>query len=78
MRKRHMQISHWTVSSSRIKKEERVLVLADLHQQASPSLLEDWLALEPTVALIVGDFIEHDEKSKGEQETLQLLAEYVK
>lgn len=75
MSKKHTQISQWTLSSDRIKVEERVLVLADLHQQAAPSLLEDWLALEPSVVLIVGDFIEHDERKRGEQQTLQLMAE---
>ena len=73
MNRTSTQVTRLTVCSSRILKEERLLILADLHQQARSSYLPLWQSLDPTAVLIVGDFIEADQRPRGREETLSLL-----
>lgn len=70
------RLTHLSLSSPRIASFERLLVLADLHQQARAGDAARYLAKEPTAILIPGDWIEvSDKREKGRKETLALLGE---
>lgn len=73
MKQASMQISYLDLCSPRIQKEKRILILADLHEQPGARWLSDWTALQPDAVLIVGDFIEHEDKRGHRRETLSLI-----
>ncbi len=70
------RLTQRSLSSPRITSPERLLILADLHQQARAGDAERYLALEPTAILIPGDWIEVSERrTRGRDQTLALLGE---
>ena len=74
-----IELTHLTLASPRVLSAERLLILADLHQQAREEYEERWLALSPTAVLIPGDWIEGREGRSGRAQALSLLrrlAEY--
>ena len=69
-----VRCSRYTVTSPRISRPERALVLADLHQQTRDGMLARWERLSPTLVLIPGDWLESDVKrTVGRERTLALL-----
>ena len=70
------KLTRLSLCSPRVVSPERLLVLADLHQQVGAGDAERYLALEPTAILIPGDWVEVSERrEKGRSETLTLLRE---
>ena len=70
------RLTRLSLSSPRVVSGERLLILADLHQQARAGDAARYLALEPTAILIPGDWVEiSDGREKGRRETLALLCE---
>ncbi len=68
-----VELTHLTLASPRVLSAERLLILADLHQQARQGYAEQWLALSPTAVLIPGDWIESSAGISRRAETLSLL-----
>ncbi len=74
MMKPKIKLTCLSLSSPRVTRAERVLVLADLHQQVRPNLLSRWQALEPSLILIPGDWIEGNmHRMQQRESTLALL-----
>lgn len=68
------KLTHRSLSSPRVASCERLLILADLHQQARVQDAARYLEYEPTAILIPGDWIEAGaHRAKGRAETLTLL-----
>ena len=78
MKQPSMQVTHMEVTSPRLLQEERALILADLHQQVSDEYLPCWRALQPTLVLISGDWIEGRYRADGRVQTLTLLSTLAK
>ncbi len=74
MKQPKMQVTHMELASPRVFLEERILILADLHQQCQSGDLSCWQALRPTLVLIPGDWIEANGRPNGRKETLSLLS----
>lgn len=71
--KLRMQLTHYSLSSPRVLRKERVLFLADLHEQAREDMLALWQAAEPTLIVIAGDWLEaHSRSEARRRQTLDL------
>ena len=73
MIKSGLELTHLTLTSPRVASKERLLILADLHQQFHPEYADEWLSLSPTAILIPGDLLEWSERPMGRAQTLALL-----
>lgn len=71
--KSKIELTRMALSSPRVASEERLLILADLHQQVRFEYADQWLALSPTAILIPGDFLEWRERILGRERALALL-----
>ena len=73
MIKSGLELTHLTLTSPRVASKERLLILADLHQQTEPQYADEWLSLSPQAILIPGDFLEWSERPAERDQTLALL-----
>ncbi|MBR0443494.1 MAG: metallophosphoesterase [Clostridia bacterium] len=71
--KSRVELTRLTLTSPRLLSEERLLILADLHQQTRREYADEWLAVDPTAILIPGDWVEGRERTRGRAQTLSLL-----
>jgi predicted MPP superfamily phosphohydrolase len=71
--KSKIELTQLALSSPRVASEERLLILADLHQQVRSEYADKWLALSPTAILIPGDWLEFSEGRAGRERALSLL-----
>lgn len=71
-----MEIRHEVLCSPKLSREEKVLILADLHQDPQPDSLPLWQSLRPTQIWIPGDFLEDGARyqERHREETLALLS----
>ena len=69
-----MEITRLSLSSSRIAKAERVLILSDLHEQARQEWTTLWLSTEPSLVVIPGDWLEaHSRRESGHRMALEAV-----
>ena len=78
MIKSRLELTCLTLSSPRVLSEERLLLLADLHQQAKPEYADMWLSLSPTAVMIAGDWLEWNDRYRGKEQSLALLGRLAK
>ena len=69
-----MEITRLSLSSARIAKAERVLILSDLHEQARQEWIARWLSTEPSLVVIPGDWLEaHSRHENGRRMALEVV-----
>ena len=68
-----IELTRLTLASPRLSSAERLLILADLHQQAKEDYARQWLAADPTAVLIAGDWLEGEKRPQGRTQALELL-----
>ena len=73
MRRPRVQVTSYVRSSPLVCREERLLILADLHQQSATLDADTLLELRPTAVLLPGDTLEASDEILGKVQTLAWL-----